>query len=138
MKYKGIELKEIKITDNVAFNPPRDFLVWDDIDKEAMKITVCAIVKTAGCISVISADGRYYWRYFMHIAEIPTARTNWEAFAEAKKIDAEMKEDIVKFFDYSSSVACLFCPAERHCRRAMGCQDAINEWANAPAEEDGK
>ncbi len=75
MNYNGIELKEI--TEPQIFNPPKEVLVWDDCDAEAIMEGNCDLkrVKSYGIIAdtgarVICLDyGDMV--FFEHCADIP-------------------------------------------------------------------
>lgn len=77
MKYKGKELVKFKSESNVAFNPPRQMLVWDRESAEPLVEYVAAFCPSR-VNAVIINDGGVY----QHCAEIPKAKTNWEVYAD--------------------------------------------------------
>ena len=133
MKYKGKELKGFRSDENIAFNPPKTMLVWDDNNGGLCHKTKVFAYTPALGRPVITWTGTP----FRFCAEIPKAKTNWEAFAEAQEIEVGTKEAVAKFIRTLNIAACFICPAKKFCKaHDIECQEAFNEWANAPSEED--
>ena len=135
MIYKGIELTEFKSDENVAFNPPRQMLVWDDgIDNPLVEYVGAFCPSRVN--AVIINDGGVY----KHCAEIPKPQTNWDTFQQrygTEKIDVN---DAITKFTYSH-MRCDFCPAKQQCSNLhtgdlAACVDTFKAWAEMEADEE--
>ena len=93
MKYKGQELKEIVITQNVAFNPPKTFLVWDDDDEFVTVAKVSAIIPLRGVYALFSQSylNTTSCVYKDNIAFPPHEQANSNAHADKTTQDTRCK-----------------------------------------------
>lgn len=131
MIYKGIELTEFKSDKNVAFNPPKVMLVWDD-DNGGLyhKTKVFAYTPALAC-PVITWTGGVY----QHCAEIPKAKTNWEVYAERNGITTSLSSALDVF--HQRGPACIFCPAINFCRLSeRSCPLNFEKWAKSEYVEE--
>ena len=131
MKYKGIELTEFKSDENVAFNPPKDMIVWDDEEGEYREKKVSAYLP--GIIyPVITWTGTPY----QFCAEIPKM-TNWDIYAKRNGIITSLDTALDVF--NKRGLACIFCPAMKSCmrqnRKIFDCVDTFKAWATAEYKE---
>ena len=134
MKYQGKELTKFKSDNNVAFNPSKDMIVWDDEESKCRKTKVLAY--TSGIsFPVITLTGTPY----RFCAEIPKGKTNWDTFQQrygTEKIDVN---DAITKFIYSR-MRCDFCPAKQQCSNLHtgdleACVDTFKAWATAEYKE---
>ena len=104
MKYKGKELDVFKSDENVAFNPSKEMIVWDDEESKCRKTKVLAY--TSGIsFPVITLTGTPY----RFCAEIPKI-TNWDEYQERRnvaKLSLECGIEVFKEHD----IPCVFCSA---------------------------
>ena len=134
MKYKGKELDVFRSDENIAFNPPRQMLVWDWGSTEPLVEYVAAFCPSR-VKAVIINDGSVY----QHCAEIPKPQTNWDIFQQrygTEKIDVD---DAIAEFIYSH-MRCDFCPAKQQCSNLhtgnlKACVDTFKSWATAEYKE---
>ena len=112
MKYKGKELDVFKSDKNVAFNPPRQMLVWDNVMDNPLVEYVGAFCPSR-LHAVIINDGGVY----KHCAEIPKSKTNWDAYQERRNVAKLSLERGIEVFK-EHDVPCIFCPAREWCNTA--------------------
>ena len=130
MIYKGIELTEFKSDKNVAFNSPRQMLIWDRESAEPLVEYVAAFCPSR-LKAVIINDGGVY----QHCAEIPKAKTNWEVYAERNGITTSLSSALLVF--YQRGPACIFCPAINFCRHSeRSCPLNFEKWAKSEYVEE--
>ena len=130
MKYKGKELDVFKSDENIAFNPPHQMLVWDWESAEPLVEYVAAFCPSR-VHAVIINDGGVY----QHCAEIPKAKTNWEAYAERNGITTSLSSALDVF--HQRGPACIFCPAINFCRRSeRSCPLNFEKWAKSEYVEE--
>ncbi len=65
MKYNGMKLKEFKSDKPVAFDPPKNMLVWDDDDRMCRCAVVLAYLPESTSPVIVDCS---FWQ---HCAEIP-------------------------------------------------------------------
>ena len=124
MKYKGVNLTEFRIGSNVAFNPPRQMLVWTDGMTKARICYVGAFCPSRLYPVILTDDGTYE-----HCAEIPKV-TNWDVYAERNGITTSLSSALDVF--HRRGVACIFCPAINFCRHAEHfCSLNFEKWAKS-------
>ena len=126
MKYKGKELDVFESDENIAFNPPHQMLVWDDVMNNPLVEYVAAFCPSR-VNAVIINDGRGVYR---HCAEIPKAKTNWEVYAERNGITTSLSSALDVF--HQRGPACIFCPAINFCRLSeRSCPLNFEKWAKS-------
>ena len=130
MKYKGIELTKFKSDNNVAFNPSKDMIVWNDEESKCHETKVLAY--TPGiCYPVITWAGVPY----RFCAEIPKNLTNWDIYAKRNGITTSLDTALDVFFTRGS--ACIFCPAINFCRHSeRSCHLNFEKWAKSEYVEE--
>lgn len=131
MKYKGKELDVFKSDENIAFNPPRQMLVWNDVMDNPLVGYVGAFCPSRENAVIINDGGVY-----QHCAEIPKAKTNWEAYAERNGITISLRSALDVF--HQRGPECIFCPAINFCRHSDFCRHSegscplnFEEWAKS-------
>ena len=135
MKYKGKELDVFKSDENIAFNPPRQMLVWDWGSTEPLVEYVAAFCPSRVNAVIINDGG-----INQYCAEIPKPQTNWDIFQQrygTEKIDVN---DAITEFIYSH-MRCDFCPAKQQCSNLhtgnlKACVDTFKSWAEMEADEE--
>lgn len=128
MKYNGIELTEFTSDQNIAFNPPKEMVVWDNGDSHPCVRTVCAYIRShLVALNVTTTGGAY-----AHCAEKPKGRTNWEVFC--KRYPGRRAE---LYQIAEPNLSCHICPAKFDCsHRRPDCLEHFKKWANAEYEVD--
>ena len=130
MIYKGIELTEFKSDENVAFNPPRQMLVWERESFIPLVEYVAAFCPSRVSAVIINDGGVY-----KHCAEIPKAKTNWEVYAERNGITTSLSSALDVF--HQRGPACIFCPAINFCRHSNRfCPLNFQKWAKSEYVEE--
>ena len=134
MKYKGKELVKFKSESNVAFNPPKVMLVWDD-DNGGLycKTKVFAYTPALGC-PVITWTGAH----FRFCAEVPKGKTNWDVYQERYGATMKSLKEAIESFN-ASHIPCEFCPERGHCAsdvRSGECTETFAEWAETEAKDE--
>ena len=131
MKYKGKELDVFKSDENVAFNPPRQMLVWDNAMDNPLVEYVGAFCPSRLHAVIINDGGMFH-----HCAEIPKAKTNWEVYAERNGITTSLSSALDVF--HQRGPACIFCPAINFCRHSDFCRHSerscplsFEKWAKS-------
>lgn len=143
MQYKGKELVEFTSDKNVAFNPAKKMLVWNEADNIHQKTVVAYlggtknIYKVKAIYSIDSLSSESY----AHCAEIPPVRTNWDVYCEKYGIDKDWDFQKVTSVDLN----CTTCPAWKICKKSkicikgkigVNCPDTFIRWAKSEAEEE--
>ena len=131
MKYKGKELDVFKSDENVAFNPPRQMLVWDNgMDNPLVEYVGAFCPSRVNAVIIINDGGVY-----KHCAEIPKAKTNWEVHAERNGITTSLSSALDVF--HQRRPACIFCPAINFCRHlGRSCSLNFEKWAKSEYVEE--
>lgn len=133
MKYQGKELTKFKSDKNVAFNPSKEMIVWDDEESKCRKTKVLAY--TSGIsFPVITLTGTPY----RFCAEIPKGKTNWDVYQERYGATMKSLKEAIESFN-ASHIPCEFCPARGHCAsdvRSGECTEAFAEWAETEAKDE--
>ena len=131
MKYHGKELTKFKSDNNVAFNPSKDMIVWDDEESKYHETKVLAYVPDLS-YPVITWTGTPY----RFCAEIPKM-TNWDIYAKRNGITTSLDTALDVF--RHRGPACIFCPAMKPCmrqnRKILDCADTFKAWATAEYKE---
>ena len=135
-KYKVSELVEFTSDKNVAFNPAKKMLVWNEADNIHQKTVVAYLGGTKNIYKVITidpVDGAF--SMFAHCSESPLVRTNWDVFCE--RYGTDKNEDLLKMAMFQG-IGCLCCPAKSFCKKAKEptCPDSFVRWAKSEAEEE--
>ena len=134
MKYKGKELDEFKSDENIAFNPPRLMLVWEDGMDNPLVEYVGAFCPSRASAVIINDGGVY-----KHCAEIPKSKTNWDEYQErhnVAKLSLERGIEVFKEHD----IPCIFCPAREWCNTAANgldrsCTETFAAWARTEVDQ---
>ena len=133
MKYKGKELDVFKSDENIAFNPPRQMLVWDWESAEPSVEYVAAFCPSRENAVIINDGGVY-----KHCAKIPKSKTNWDLFQERYSAFRLSLETGIEVFN-GHSIPCEFCPARGHRAsdvRSGECTETFAEWAETEAKDE--
>ena len=133
MIYKGIELTEFKSDENVAFNPPRQMLVWDRESAEPSVEYVAAFCPSRVSAVIINDGGVY-----KHCAEIPKSKTNWDEYQERRNVAKLSLERGIEVFK-KHGIPCIFCPAREWCNTAANgfrsCTETFAAWARTEVDQ---
>ena len=133
MKYQGKELTKFKSDKNVAFNPSKEMIVWDDEESECCKTKVLAY--TSGIsFPVITLTGTPY----RFCAEIPKI-TNWDVYQERYGATMKSLDEALEVFNAYRVVPCQFCPARGYCAsdvRSKSCRETFKGWAETEAKDE--
>ena len=133
MKYKGKELTEFKSDNNVAFNPSKDMIVWDDEEHKYHETKVLAYTPGIS-YPVITWTGTPY----RFCAEVPKGKTNWDVYQERYGATMKSLKEAIESFN-ASHIPCEFCPARGHCAsdvRSGECAETFAEWAETEAKDE--
>ena len=134
MKYNGIELTKFKSDKNVAFNPSKEMIVWDEEESKCRKTKVLAYASGIS-FPVITWTGIHY----RFCAEIPKGKTNWEVYQERYGATMKSLDEALEIFNAYTVVPCQFCPARGHCAsdvRSKSCRETFKEWAETEAKDE--
>ena len=133
MIYKGKKLDVFKSDENIAFNPPRQMLVWD-IGMDDPLVEYVGAFCPGRVNPVIINDGGLY----QHCAEIPKIKTNWDKYQERRNVaKLSLKRGIEVFKEHD--IPCIFCPAREWCNTAANdmrsCTEIFVAWAGMEADQ---
>ena len=128
MKYNGKELTKFKSNNNVAFNPSKDMIVWDDEESKYHETKVLAYAPALGYPVITWTGTRYRF-----CAEIPKM-TNWDIYAKQNGITTSLDTALDVF--HQRGPTCIFCPAINFCRHSeRSCPLNFEKWATAEYKE---
>ena len=133
MKYEGKKLVKFKSESNVAFNPPKVMLVWDDDKGGLYRKTKVFAYAPALSYPVRTWIGTP----FRFCAEIPKI-TNWDVYQERYGATMKSLKEAIESFN-ASHIPCEFCPARGHCAsdvRSVECTETFAEWAETEAKDE--
>ena len=131
MKYKGKELKEFRSTENVAFNPPHQMIVWNDTYKPLTTWVLAYLPSVPYAVATVTGNR------FEHCAEILEAKTNWDVYMERHGTPTISLEEAIETFD-DYNIPCTFCPARGRCSaddKGLSCNQIFKAWAESEAKK---
>ena len=134
MQYKGKELEDIHIENDVVFPSTKAMIVWGENCNPMVDNVFAIKVFPNGTLLVVCLNNERV-SYYPHCAEIPPVRTNWEVFCE--RYGTDKNEDLLKMA-MSCGIGCRCCPAKSFCKKAKEptCHDSFVRWAKSEAEEE--
>ena len=134
MQYKGKELEDIHIENDVVFPSTKAMIVWGENCNPMVDNVFAIKVFPNGTLLVVCLNNERV-SYYPHCAEIQPVRTNWDVFCE--RYGTDKNEDLLKMAMFQG-IGCLCCPAKSFCKKAKEptCQDSFVRWAKSEAEEE--
>lgn len=134
MKYHHKEIIEIKPLQNIAFNPPKELLVWNDDMEEPRKMSLVAVISRFDRPFLSSTQ-----EYFQHAGQIDGVKTNWDVYAERYGLESDFEK--IRGSIPNRAVFCDFCPALKYCTECdtVDCPKNFTDWAysDAPQKDQG-
>jgi hypothetical protein len=140
MQYKGKELEDIHIENDVVFPSTKAMIVWGENCNPMVDNVFAIKVFPNGTLLVVCLNNERV-SYYPHCAEIQPVRTNWDVFCE--KYGTEKDWDFQKVT--SVDLNCTTCPARKICKKSkiynkgkigVNCPDPFIRWAKSEAEEE--
>ena len=134
MQYKGKELEDIHIENDVVFPSTKAMIVWGENCNPMVDNVFAIKVFPNGTLLVVCLNNERV-SYYPHCAEIQPVRTNWDVFCE--RYGTDKNEDLLKMAMFQG-IGCLCCPAKSFCKKAKEptCHDSFVRWAKSEAEEE--
>ena len=133
MQYKGKELEDIHIENDVVFPSTKAMIVWGENCNPMVDNVFAIKVFPTGTLLVVCLNNERV-SYYPHCAEIPPVRTNWEVFCE--RYGTDKNEDLLKMAMFQG-IGCRCCPAKSFCKKikAPTCHDSFVRWATSEAKD---
>ena len=134
MQYKGKELEDIHIENDVVFPSTKAMIVWGENCNPMVDNVFAIKVFPNGTLLVVCLNNERV-SYYPHCAEIQPVRTNWDVFCE--RYGTDKNEDLLKMAMFQG-IGCRCCPAKSFCKKAKEptCHDSFVRWAKSEAEEE--